>query len=361
MLLRTLCALALLIGVFGDRVSVVKLFGDVVGSLTHQYDLHDDVGMPMDCLHVQPVQDPSVWDGDIYFGTYHSYVGTEFQVRLASSSDLMHWRYHRTLLGNADMPYTARPRNSTDADDAWIVLTHEQWMTAGSQLPSQLGFKLYLNESELKAGRQASSFVAALSVGASSRLEGTPSLYSLEKRFHQGTWVVDADVGFHFNNENGVDQVASGRLLSFGPDDTGAAASLTDQIRADVYDDLFISYGAIGNIGQRQNGMVQGTRVVAQEANVGFMPPTVWEDWRVWLYFYALGEGHTPTGESGRIAMIPVITHGGSRAVGNPSFSVLPCPPGSGGEGSCLFVSYFLFSEGAAQGEAGVCVFVQQM
>ena len=52
--------------------------------------------------------------------------------------------------------------------------------------------------------------------------------------------------------------------------------------------------------------------------------------------------------------MLNVKTHGGSIAVANPSFTLVSCPHHSAAdESTCLFVSYFLFSEGAAEGEAG--------
>ena len=97
------------------------------------------------------------------------------------------------------------------------------------------------------------------------------------------------------------------------------------------------------------------------------MPPTVWADWRIWLYFYAASEGPLPSGLSGDARLVAVTTHQGSTAFGNPSFEVLDCPDsddagagesGAGatrsGPGACIFISYFLFGEGAMPGEAGV-------
>lgn len=348
---------------------IFALFSNVTSSLAHAYDLKDDQGSQMACVHAYPARSPAVWGGGHrYWALYQAKVGSEFQVRLASSSDLVSWAFRRTLLQNADMPYASRPAPAThdgasDDDDGWIVVTHEQWMRPGSTLPSQLGFKLYYNESQLLAGTHFNSYVAPLSVGAASRLEGTPSLYATTLVQRGGLWMVDADVGFHFNDARGIDQVASGALSSFGP--TAVAPSLTRQARADAYDDLFASRGAVGNIGQRAPGTLLGAHLCAQEANVGAMPPTVWADWRVWLYFFGAAEGDVPTGASGNVTMLNVTTHGGSTAFGNPSWTVLPCPgayaAGHGGGPPCLFVSYFLFGEGAAPGEAGVCAFVQQL
>ena len=351
----------------------IELFENVPSSISHAYDLKDDAGAQMACVHVQAARSPNVWGGDTYYGLYQSLVGNEFQVRLASSADLMHWRFRRTLIANADMPFVARPPPATAAQlragapaalrstesDGWIVLAHEQWMTPGSRAPSQLGFKLYYNESELLAGVHFNSFVAPLSVGAKRKLEGTPSLYSTALVQRDGLWMIDADVGFHFNDDAGIDQVAQASLSSFGP--TTVQPALSRQTRADRYDDLFISRGAVGNLGQRAPGILQGTHLVAQEGNIGHMPPTIWQDWRVWLYFFAPGEGDTPTGASQNVTMLNITTHGGSTAFGNPSWTMLPCPSSPSSSSLCLFVSYFLFSEGAAPGEAGVCAFVQQL
>jgi hypothetical protein len=42
--------------------------------------------------------------------------------------------------------------------------------------------------------------------------------------------------------------------------------------------------GAVGNIGQRDAGVVGGELLLMQEGNTGHMPPTIWADWKLWLY-----------------------------------------------------------------------------
>ena len=123
---------------------IFALFSNVTSSLAHAYDLKDDQGSQMACVHAYPARSPAVWGGGHrYWALYQAKVGSEFQVRLASSSDLVSWAFRRTLLQNADMPYASRPAPAThdgasDDDDGWIVVTHEQWMRPGSSLPSQL-------------------------------------------------------------------------------------------------------------------------------------------------------------------------------------------------------------------------------
>lgn len=287
-------------------------------------------------------------------------IGTTWEVRVAESTDLLQWKYLRTIIPNADMPYAR-----TVASNGWIVLVHEQWMRPGSTAPSRLGFKLYYNQSELLAGRAFNSFVAPLTVGARSNLEGTPNIYSAELVFRNGFYMVDAQIGFHYNDDAGVDQVAQGTLRSFGPTvvtPEWSAASATG------YDAAFLKAGAIGNIGQRDAGVLGGEALVMQEGNIGHMPPTLWQDWRLWLYVPAIGEGFPPTG-NGTITQLAPITDKGSTAFGNPSFKVIPCPANrtsvptiesgraSQNGSDCVFVSFFAFGEGAAPGEAGVVAF----
>ena len=88
---------------------------------------------------------------------------------------MMSWTYRRTIVSNADMPFLKRVDKG---QDGWLLLAHEQWMNSGSRLPSRLGFKLFYNESQLLLGDHFNSFIAPLSVGQRSQLEGTPSIYT---------------------------------------------------------------------------------------------------------------------------------------------------------------------------------------
>jgi len=77
----------------------------------------------MACVHVDFIHDEDVRasvNGDSYLGLYQSYVDEQFDVRLATSSDLIHWTYRITLVTNADMPYLIRVPNSP-----WLLLAHE--------------------------------------------------------------------------------------------------------------------------------------------------------------------------------------------------------------------------------------------
>jgi hypothetical protein len=56
--------------------------------------------------------------------------------------------------------------------------------------------------------------------------------------------------------------------------------------------------------------------------------------------------------------MVLVKTHASSAAFGNPSLHHVPCPSGGG---NCVFVSYFIFGEGAKAEEGGVLGFVKRV
>jgi len=91
------------------------------------------------------------------------------------------------------------------------------------------------------------------------------------------------------------------------------------------------------------------------------MPPTIWEDWRTWVYHFSDSEGDVPIGK-GSVEILDVKTHKGSTAFGNPSWHIVPCPYSPTVNGpSCVFVAYFIFSEGAEPGEAGVAAFVKEL
>jgi hypothetical protein len=348
----------------GPESTIISALSDVTTSVGHSYDLKDNMGFQMACVHIEAITDASVQSAvqsDTYFAFSQSMVGSEFQVRLATSKDLLNWTFRRTLVKNADMPYLSRVKGSD-----WLILAHEQWMNKKSTNPSRLGFKLYYNESELLQGSYFNTYIAPLTVGKSSTLEGTPNFYSANiTTGAHGLLMVNADVGFHFNDENGVDQVAQGQLLSFGP--TVVNPQFVNTKRSDAYDQLFISKGAIGNIGQRAPGMLYNTHISLQEANIGKMPPTIWADWRIWVYWFnENSEGLVPEGK-GNVLQLEIKTHAGSTAFGNPAWHIVPCPSNNGQafanmqSKECLFVSYFLFGEGAAPGEAGVAAFYKEL
>ena len=394
----------------GPDMGVVTALSSVHNATRRVYGLVDSTGLQMASLHIFNISpehknNTTSITATTFTSTAAGIVGyaavymtlpppnassglQQWEVRTATSSDLMSWQYVSTVLANADMPYAYTLPNGL------VLLAHEQWMTPGSRAPCRIGFKLYANASALLLGHPPlSSFIAPLTVGA--HLEGTPNIFAARLVYHQddagGTrTTVSADIGFHFNDARGVDQVALGHLQGLSAVGTFRSKTVlgyeepeprwTSSPAAD-YNALFKRAGCIGNIGQRDAGRLGGAPIVLQEGNIGHMPPTQWDKWRLWFYLPTPNE--SLLGGNGTITAWKPVTDGGSTAFGNPSFRVLPCPydgSGSGGGGSsgssstlrssnssslrksnvsgdCVFVSLFIFGQGAAKGEAGVLAF----
>ena len=265
------------------RPDVVEALGNVKGALHKAYDLKDSTGLQMASLHLLPQTEGPTPADRTYHAAYMSMLSKSlWEVRVANSSDLVHWNFHKKILPNADMPYAYPLSNG------WILLAHEQWMRTspgpGSAAPSRLGFKLYYSLADLLAGRHAlNSFVAPLTLGAHTTLEGTPNIYNATVVTRGGLEMVDAQIGFHYNDQKGVDTVGHGSLHSFGPTSKQADISWTTA-SATGYDTAFKKVGCVGNIGQRDAGEIGGSVLMMQEGNTAHMPPTVWAEWKLWLY-----------------------------------------------------------------------------
>ena len=338
--------------------AVVQALTDVKHATKKAYGLTDSTKLQRASLHLLPPSSagPSPQDR-VYHAVYMSMLPKSvWEVRVANSSDLISWDFVRTILPNADMPY-AYP-----LDNGWILLVHEQWMRVGpgpgSAAPSRLGFKLYYSLEDLLRGDHFNSYVAPLTLGTHSSLEGTPNVYSATVVSRGGLLMVDAEIGFHYNDASGVDTVGHGSIRSFGPTSKEAGISWTTA-SSTGYDRAFKQVGCIGNIGQRDAGLLADQTLMMQEGNTGHMPPTLWADWKLWLYHPAEGEdilGSSGPSGVGSITELKVQTDGNSTAFGNPSFKVVPCPGKQANE-QCVFVSFFAFSQGAAPGESGVVAF----
>lgn len=152
------------------EAGVIAALSNVKGALRRTYDLKDSAGLQMASLHLLPHTEGASPAQRTYHAAYMSMLPkAEWEVRVANSSDLIHWQFHRKILPNADMPcaptqhtpvLSSRVVHSSDArvplgwvryafevkENGWILLAHEQWMRTSSgpssAAPSRLGFKL---------------------------------------------------------------------------------------------------------------------------------------------------------------------------------------------------------------------------
>ena len=87
------------------EASVIAALSNVKGALRRTYDLKDSTGLQMASLHLLPHTEGANPAQRIYHAAYMSMLPkAEWEVRVANSSDLIHWQFHRTILPNADMP-----------------------------------------------------------------------------------------------------------------------------------------------------------------------------------------------------------------------------------------------------------------
>jgi len=312
----TAAAVVLAGGCHEPPEAVQRLFEDVAASTGFRYGAKDSTGAGLDGLKIVER------DTGGYLGVYHTLRNGAFEVRLATSENLLDWTYAATLAPNADMPALAQVPG-----EAGFLLAHEQWMSPGGG-ECRIAVRHYASEDALRAGRCDRVFLAPKTL---STLEGTPSIDAID---------VAADMltlGFHYyDHERGVDRAAEGRLTGFLRGDK----PLWKTNERGAYERKLVRRGVRGNIGDRDGGMLRGRRYELQE---GQLEKGEWASWRMWLY------------DAGRRRFHPldVRTHGGSTSFGNGTFTVLRAPSGR----PAVVVTYFLFAEGAAEGEAGELIF----
>lgn len=324
--------------------------GTMVGILNHPdtadhaaYGATDSAGNPMQSPSIVQLSGVAYKYAAVYHTPYAVSGGYRYRVNLAASTDLVTWHFVRTLLDDADMPKIERVAGSS-----WIVLTHEQWLGAGpaSTSPSQVTFRLFYDDQHLLDGSVGSTY--AMPMYGTSDLNGTPSFYDAHMSYNGGYYRVDGQYGFHsWNGSRDVNDVTT----IYGMFDPRGDQTRAYPSTADAYNNKFIAAGVTGNIGQRDTIDQGFGRYNVQEGNVG-TPAGSWDKWRLSLYEYSETTNY-PTGEGTVTRLAPVTPHG-SVSFGNPSVRVVDAPDGNG---QVMWVSYFLFSEGAGPGEAGSLIY----
>jgi len=269
-----------------------------------------------------------------YFGVYHSNVRGFFEVRLASSSNLLDWTFVSTLDHNASQPtFAATPKGG-------YIVAYEKGDSACNC--SHLRFRYYSNASELSSGFSDSTYDAERTL--SSTHEGTPSFYNVTL---QGC-AIKCCVGFHFDNGS-VDYVATGWLTISQRDPH--VVFWNDTKPWTECDQLQNTYRVKGNIGDRDYGKILGRYFTLQEANlVERSPETNFAALRVYLYDHTLGQ----------FLRLYLRSEFNSTSFGNPTFTLLKSPNNK----TCVVVTYFLFQEGLPKGyedKSGELIFYKEL
>lgn len=317
----------------GSLTDVRDTIGSVKGSLVHRYDARDDKGAPLDGLDV-------VQAGREYVGVYHTGAGPTFTLQVATSKDMVTWIRRATLDADSSQGTLERIRGGG------FVVAYEK---AFSPLPvsllwtSQLRFRAYPDLDRLLSGRQSAEFTAPRRLGLDA--EGTPNIDWVHGGPDPSSLMVA--VGFHYyadldaDGSSDVDRRGSGTLVGFDRWVAVDAPLLNARLMRPPQ--LHPGFKAMpsGNIGDRDIFEFRGRRMAIDEVQY------VRDDFGSWRLFL-----RDPA--TARILPFRVRTAGASRAFGNPSVTPVTTPGGR----SALFVSVFLFSEGAAAGEKGPLLYV---
>lgn len=298
-----------------------------VTKAVHRYGVTDDRGVPMDTLKV--IGDPAGG----YLAVYHSRPRRgSFTVHLALSQDLMSWHRHADLDHDASQPTIAAL-----ADGGFLVAVE----AGGAERPAWLRVHRYPTRQRLLDARPDRTFDAPHTLVPADRLaEGTPHI---ERASADGSVI---DLGFHYLRDGtaaapgdrstaSVDRQGAGRLTDFR--DWRCAAD-------PAFDAAIEAWGARGNIGGRDTAVVGSECITVIE---GQLRPKDWGSWRVFRY----------DRRAGRAWPLAIRTHGASTAFANPTVTFLQAPSGA----DALLVTLFVFSEGAAPGEAGPLLYYREL
>jgi len=306
----------------------VKEMLETVGDLGEnqcRYNVKDDKGCGLDTIKI--IENP---EGG-YLGVYHSNVNQTLKVRLANSTDLLHW----TFIGTIDQK-AAQPTITKAPNNAYIT-AYEKQEASGTH---HLRFQYYLHLSDFITNSPDATYDANRTL--SSYHEGTPNIYNVTIK---GS-TLSTCIGFHYYNGS-VDNAAVG-LLTIPLDNPQNMIWNNTKPLTRYNQDLRDKYQVKGNIGDRDYGQIFGRNFTLQEGNLEERSPdTNWTAWRTFLYDHS----------TNNFAMLNIKTHKGSTSFGNPTFTFLKSPNGK----DCIVVTYFLFSEGAKSGEAGQLIFYKEL
>jgi hypothetical protein len=293
---------------------------NVSGATGARYGTRDDRGQPMETLKI--ISSPSGG----YLGVYHTIVGDRATVRVATSTDLLHWRHRAVLDRRASQPTLAAL-----SDGGFLVAAEAHADPGAGRRGRWLRFRYYPTLPEFLAGTALRTFDAPRRLATSpGGAEGTPNIYqaTLSPDLARST----IQVGFHYYKDGTVDRQARGTLSGFSrwvaqPDPDLDAALERQRITDHIGDRDHVSYQGVGFT------VVEGRAAAT-------------EPWRVYLY--------QPGERAAQV--LNVKTERGSGAFANPTVTLLRGPSGA----SALVVTMFLPHSAAASGEAGELIYYKE-
>ena len=254
-----------------------------------------------------------------YIGVHHTLVGGVFTTKLATSDDLISWTHRADLDTHASQPTLAA------LPDGGFVLAAER-DTPDEQYVSRSNLVLrhYDDWDALADGDFDRHVDLPRTLAATA--EGTPALSVVSWNGPDASQIA---VTFHYLKNISVDRQAVGTVTNF------SATGWSPQPDAPL-NSLMVGLGTRGNLGDRADLLFEGhpyAVVEAQSVKANF------GTWRWYLYDRERNEAR----------LLALRAPAGSYALGNPTVRTLPGPNGS----PLVLSSGYIFSEGAATGEAG--------
>jgi hypothetical protein len=337
-----------------SRDSLASIVERVDRTTGHRYGAKDNRGAPLEGLKVVQVDGRNI-------GVYHSPGGGRFNVHVATSDDLTSWKRRETIDEDASQATIAvLPGGS-------LLVAYEKTTLVGllPRPPAPLAdllhnplkildhplnrislrFRYYRSADDLLDGRAAREFTATRLLSPTA--EGTPSITNATLR---GGLISRSriEVGLHyFANAPGqpeVDRRATGVLTNFRSWEERARPDLDAEILGVKVRHNGFTMSPAGSIGDRDQIIFGGVRLELQEAQ--YLP----NNFGSWRTFLVDTRGRAPT-------PLQIKTDGGSRSFGNPSVTELTAPSGR----RALFMSVYVFAEGAAKGEAGPLIYYREL
>jgi hypothetical protein len=291
-------------------------------AVASEYSTNDNLGNSMDSLKI--IANPSGG----YLGVYQDINGTTGvgTVKLATSTDLMHWTFVTNLDDQASQP------NIVATSDGGFLVVEEYNNQTGSG--GEVRFLHYPSLSALYSGTYDKEFTAARTLSNSN--EGTPNIYSVTLSPNISNSVIN--IGFHYNdNTTGHDRQATGTLTNFSTWTASIDTTLNNAIIAAA---AAAGQTVNGNIGDRDDVIYQGSIYNLQEVQY---TSGDFGSWRTYFYNFSNNTAQP----------LNITTAHGSTAFANPHFTILKAPNGT----PSMVVTLFIPVQGAGLDEAGTAIY----
>jgi hypothetical protein len=320
-----------------------------------RFGARDSAGTPLEGLKVIQTKGRNV-------GVYHAQSGDRYELYVGTSTDLLHWTKtarldsdasQGTLAALPDGGYVvayewAKPSDLVAAvgNQHLSLLAPLKGVTAATVDRIRIRFRYYATLDRLLAGQISREFTAPRTLSASA--QGTPSIASVALTPDLSSSRIE--VGLHYR----ADTDGNG----YPDDDRQGTAVLTDfsswrSRTADALNTAFESAKRLhrgytkaprGSFGDRDEITFDGAALQLYEVQYR---RNDFGSWRLFLR----------DRRSGVLSAVRVATPGGSTSFGNPTVTELVAPSGR----RALMVTMFVFSEGAAGGEAGSLLFYREL